>query len=208
MSEKTAGTLAAVAAVLVLSPDALLISSIRADAWTLVFWRGLLTAITLSVALVTVHGRGAFSEGVKIGLPGILVGLFFGASTVSFVMSVRLTTAANTLVIVASMPLFAAILTKVFLGERVPVHTWMAVATGFGGIAVVFAGSMTGGSPLGDGLALITAVFMASNFVIIRGNRRVSMIPAVVLSGFFTTVLTAFLANPLTLKTEDSFLFT
>jgi drug/metabolite transporter (DMT)-like permease len=203
MSEKAAGTLAALAAVLILSPDALLISSIRTDAWTLVFWRGLLTAITLSVALVSVHGRSAFSEGVKIGLPGILVGLFFGASTVSFVMSVRLTTAANTLVIVASMPLFAAMLTKIFLGEKVPLRTWIAVATGFGGIAVVFAGSMTGGSPLGDGLALGTAVLMAANFVIIRRNRQVNMIPAVVLSGLFTTAVTAFLSEPFYLVTKD-----
>lgn len=203
ISEKTSGTLIALTAVLVLSPDALLISSVKADPWTLVFWRGLLTALTLGITLVTIHGRNALKEGVRIGMPGLLVGLFFGASTISFVMSVRLTTAANTLVIIAAMPLFAAVMTRVFLRERVPHRTWLAVVAGLLGITVVFIGSIAGGSPLGDGLALGTAVLMAANFVIIRRNRQVNMIPAVVLSGLFTTAVTAFLSEPFSLVTQD-----
>ena len=45
-SDKKTGTLLTLIAVIVLSPDALLISSVGVDTWTLVFWRGLLTAAT------------------------------------------------------------------------------------------------------------------------------------------------------------------
>jgi len=202
-SDKKTGTLLTFIAVIVLSPDALLISSVGVDTWTLVFWRGLLTAATLTVSQVVVHGKGAMKQGFRIGLPGFVVALFFAASTISFVTSVRLTTAANTLVIVAAMPLVAAILTRIFLGEKVPWRTWAAVVSGFTGIALVFVGSLAGGSLIGDCLALVTAILVAANFVIIRRYRRVNMIPAVVLSGVLTTLLTAFLVNPFILVTRD-----
>ena len=205
-NEKVKGTLLMVSAMVILSPDALLISLISVDPWTLVFWRGLLTACTLSVTLVCSHGKGVFREVFRMGSAGILAGFLFGASTVSFVMSIRLTTAANTLVIVAATPLFAAILTRIFLAERVPVRTWVAVITGFSGIIVIFSGSLSTGSALGDLLALATALIMATNFVIIRSHRKVSMIPAVVLSGILTTLFTIFITDPLSVGASDMLL--
>jgi drug/metabolite transporter (DMT)-like permease len=135
-SEKLKGSLFMVLAILILSPDALLISLISIDPWTLVFWRGLLTSSTLAMALVFSHGKGVLREVFRMGPAGIVSGFFFGASTISFVMSIRLTTAANTLVIVATTPLFAAVFTRIFLSERVPRRTWIAVVTGFSGIIV------------------------------------------------------------------------
>jgi len=205
-NEKVKGTLFMVSAILILSPDALLISLISVDPWILVFWRGLLTSATLATALVFAHGRRVFNEGLRIGPAGIVSGVFFGASTISFVMSVRLTTAANTLVIVASTPLFAAIFTRVFLSERVPRRTWIAVMAGFSGIVVIFSGSLSTGSVLGDLLALVTAMLMAANFVIIRSHRQVSMIPAVVLSGILTALITGFMIDPLPVGATDMLL--
>jgi len=149
------------------------------------------------------YGARSFREGMKLGAVGVVAGLFFGMSTISFVLSIRMTSAANTLVIIAAMPLFAAILTRVFTGEKVPGRTWAAVAAGFVGIAVVFSGSLTKGSPVGDLLALLTALVLASNFVIIRRNSHLNMIPAVILSGVLTSLVTVFLSNPLSPGTGD-----
>ena len=205
-NEKVRGTMFMVSAILILSPDALLISLISVDPWTLVFWRGLLTSCTLAAALVFSHGKRVFQEGLRVGPAGIVSGVFFGASTISFVMSIRLTTAANTLVIVASTPLFAAIFTRIFLSEKVPRRTWVAVVAGFSGIVVIFSGSLSAGSVTGDLLALATAMFMAGNFVIIRSHRQVSMIPAVVLSGILTTLITVFVTDPLSVGASDMLL--
>lgn len=203
MSEKARGTLFMVCAVVILSPDALLISVVSVDPWTLVFWRGLLTSCTLTAALLFAHGRKALQAGLSVGPAGIVSGIFFGASTISFVMSVRLTTAANTLVLIAAMPLFAALFTRIFLSEKVPRRTWLAVVAGFVGIAVLFSGSIAAGHILGDVLALFTAALMAANFIIIRSHRKVSMVPAVVLSGMMTTLVTAFISDPLSPGTSD-----
>jgi drug/metabolite transporter (DMT)-like permease len=195
-SDHLRGLLLMVLAVLVLTPDALLVSLIKSDPWTLVFWRGLITALTLTVALAVMHGRDMIKKTWEVGLPGIVVGLLFGCSTISFVMSIRLTTAANTLVIIASMPLFAAVFTRIFLKEKVPLRTWMAAIAGFGGIAILFSGSLGGGALFGDLLALVTACFMAGNFVLIRRFEKISMIPAVIFSGILTTLAVAPVSNP------------
>ena len=206
-TDRFKGTLIMVLAVLVLSPDALLISLISSDTWTLVFWRGMLTATTLALALVSGYGLESLSLVSRMGIPGVVAGTFFAASTISFVMSVRLTAAANTLVIIAAMPLFAAVLSRMFLGDRVELRTWLAVMAGLAGISLVFRGSLAAGSPLGDLLALATALLMASNFVIIRKYRHVNMIPAVLLSGAITTAITAFMCHPFSISTSDILLF-
>ena len=203
MTDQTRGTLLMVSAMVILSPDALLISVINTDPWTLVFWRGLLTAVTLSFTLVFNHGKGVLREIIRMGPAGILAGILFGVSTVSFVMSIRMTTAANTLVIVAATPLFAAIFTRIFLSEKVPRRTWVAVMTGFSGIIIIFGGILSGGRIFGDSLALVTATIMAGNFVIIRSHKKVSMIPSVVLSGLLTTIFTVFLVSPFTVSAQD-----
>jgi drug/metabolite transporter (DMT)-like permease len=118
-------------------------------------------------------------------------------------MSVRLTTAANALVVVASMPLFAVVFTLIFLKEKVPLRTWLATIAGFGGIAILFSGSLGGGALIGDLLALVTACFMAGNFVLIRRFERISMIPAVIFSGILTTLAVAPVSNPAVFDSID-----
>lgn len=203
LTSNTAGTLLSLFGVLVLSPDTLLISSVRADTWTLIFWRGFLTALTLATAMVVIDRRKFLKKSITMGGPGLVVAMFFAMSTVSFVTSVRLTKAANALVIVAAMPLVAAVFTRVFLREKVPARTWAAVIVGFSGITMVFWGNLGTTASLGDLLALGTALFMAGNFVIIRKYGKVNMLPAVVVSGLVTTVLAGTITNPFSLTAGD-----
>jgi drug/metabolite transporter (DMT)-like permease len=79
---------------------------------------------------------------------------------------------------------------------------------GFSGIIVIFSGSLSTGNVLGDLLALVTAMCMAANFVIIRRHKQVSMIPAVVLSGILTTLLTMFVTDPLSVEASDILMLT
>ena len=189
--------------VLVISPDTLLISIVSADRWTVVFWRSLLTALTLSVVMMIRHGRQAAARMTGIGPGGVMVAALFGVSTISFVSSVTLTTAANSLVIIAAIPLLAALFSLLFLGERIPVRTWSAGAVGLVSIVIIFSGSLGGGALLGDLLALVTAICMATNFVLIRHFRQTSMLPAVVLGGVMSTLAVLPLSSPLSVHAPD-----
>jgi len=206
MSHRTRGILLTLGGVFILSPDTLLISSVQADLWTLIFWRGFLTALTLSIAMGILDGKRFCKEALMLGVPGVIVGFFFALSTVTFVASVRLTKAANALVIVAAMPLIAAVFTRIFLKEKVPVRTWAAVIAGFSGITLVFWGNFGSRASIGDLIALGTALLMAGNFVLIRKFGENNMLPAVVISGIATTIFSGFWASPLSIEGADFFL--
>src|SRR6056297_3743749 len=88
------GVLTTLAAVAILSPDALLVRLISADPWTLIFWRGLLSGITIML-LCLLQMRSGFLRGVMaIGRVGLLAGLLQAAATCFFVNALRQTSAA------------------------------------------------------------------------------------------------------------------
>ncbi len=189
--------------IVVVSPDALLVRLIETDVWTLLFWRGLLSALALGVFLAARH-RSATPEILRtIGRLDVVAALLLAATAVLFVIAIRLTTVANALVIVATMPLFAAALGRVFLREAVPRQTWIAVATVFAGITVIFAGSLGGGNPVGDLSAVGAAFSFAGALVIFRRTRAVDMAPTVALSGLILAVVVAPLATPLAIDARS-----
>ncbi|HKL25800.1 MAG TPA: DMT family transporter [Desulfuromonadales bacterium] len=183
------GVLTTLAAVAILSPDALLVRLISADPWTLIFWRGLLSGITI-LLICMLQMRGSFLRQVRaIGWVGLLAGLMQAVATMFFVNSLRQTAVANTLVILAAVPLFSAVLSRIFLKETITRRTWIAVSVGFGGIALLFAGSLGGGSLRGDLCAVIAASLWASYLVTIRQGRAVNMVPALGLGGLISAGL-------------------
>ncbi len=183
------GVLVTMAAVVILSPDALLVRLVTVDPWTLIFWRGLLSGLTIML-LCLLQMRSTFLKGLlAIGRIGLLAGLLQAVATCFFVNALRQTSAANTLVILAAVPLFAAVLSRIFLKEKVGRRTWIAVTIGFGGIVLLFAGSLGGGSLRGDLYAVVAASLWASYLVTIRQARAVNMVPALGLGGLLSALI-------------------
>lgn len=188
---------------MILSCDALLIRLISADAWTIVFWRGLLVALSLAVLVALRSGRRTPAAFVAIGRAGLAAAVLLGVASVMFVGSITLTAVANTLVIAAAIPLFAALFARLFLGERVAVHTWLAMAAAIGGIVVLASGSLRHGGLVGDGLALGVAILIGGYFTVLRHARVVDMLPALALSGVVAAGLAAVPATPLSIDADD-----
>lgn len=203
LSETARGVLLATVGVSVLSPDALLVRLLAIDHWSIIFWRGILLAVTLLGFIIVRHRRRAPAQLRAVGRAGLLAGCLFAGSTVSFVTSISLTAAANTLVIISAEPLFAALLSFVFLREAIALRTWIAVLTVLVGIAVIFSGSLGGGALVGDLCAVGTALFMAGNFVVVRHARAINMVPSVALSGLIAALLVSPLAAPLSPGPRD-----
>ena len=176
------GLLIALAGVVLISPDTVIIRALHADPWTILFWRGLLSAVSLGlIAAVAARGRlvAAFRS---IGRVGLLVAVLQGAANVFFVLSVTHTNAANALVIISTAPLFAAVLSRVFLAERIPLRTWLAVVVIVGAVATIFAGTFQTQRMEGELAALAGALSQAGATTTIRRARRVSMVPALSLA--------------------------
>lgn len=197
------GLVLVVGAVLVLSPDVLIIRLIETDRWTLLWGRGLLMAIGLAAYLGLRYRGEAVARARAIGRAGVFAAALFTGSTMMFVSSATLTTAANTLVILSAAPLFAAVFSRVFLKELVPARTWIAVAVAVAAIALIFAGSIGGGTLVGDLCAVASAACLAGYLVVLSHARAVSMIPALALSGLMVAAIMAPVADPLGVTPRD-----
>jgi drug/metabolite transporter (DMT)-like permease len=205
MTERTKGLLITFVGVMAIIPDALLVRLVVADEWTTLFWRGVLTAISITVALVITHRRQTFLRFAQIGALGVWLAALFAGGAICFVVAITLTKVANVLFIVATTPLYAAIIARVFLGERVPLRIWIAIGFAMVGVAVIASASATRGadSVLGDALAFLAALSMAVTLSLARKARSHSMVPAMALAGVLYALAILPCASPLDVSAAD-----
>lgn len=189
MSPRQKGLLITGLGVLFLTPDSLLVRLIRVDAWTLLFWRGLLMCLGV-FAFLTWRGE-PLEKFRRLGPWGIASGVFLGSSTTCFVSSLQYTAVANTLVIIAASPLMAGLFSWLFLGESVERRVWVAILVGMAGVGVTMSGGLGLGSAKGDLLAVGSAVSMAAHYTCLRAAKTAGG-PAVVCVGGLLAATLAF----------------
>ncbi len=191
------------AGVIILSPDALLIRLIAADNWTIIFFRGFLTALVLVIFLTARYRRDAPGLLRSMDVQAVIAGLLYGFGNICFVQSINRTLVANTLVILDATPLIAAVFSHLFLGEHQRRETWIAVLVVMAGIGAIFAGGIGGGHFLGDLLAIGSASAMAGNLTALRRSRLDTPLPSVVIGGTFAALMTLPFAAPTLVSSTD-----
>jgi drug/metabolite transporter (DMT)-like permease len=194
------GVLVVSAGVLVISFDALLIRLAQTDNWNVVFWRGLFMAISLGLLLFARRGRGMADTFLRGGRIAWVSALFFGLGGTAFVSSVMFTKVANTVVIISSAPLFAAVFTRISGIESVPLRTWAAIASAVCGVAVVFLGSIGGGGLLGDAIALAAACIIGGNMTLLRRHPGLDRMPLICAGGVIMALVALPLSKPFGLE--------
>lgn len=190
--------------VLVLSPDALLLRLLSIDHWTTVFWRGVLMALTLTLVMAVLHRGRALRPFRAVGRWGLVSSAIYAVNLMAFVYSINHTAVANTLVIMAAAPLFAAIFSRIFLREAVALETWIATVLVIVGIAVVFWDGLGRGTWDGDLAGVMVALCLAGNFTVLRFRKHINMVPATALGGLWAALATlAIGAEPASLGGRD-----
>jgi O-acetylserine/cysteine efflux transporter len=109
-------------------------------------------------------------------LPLLLLaaGLGVWLNQLSFMYAVKLTTATTVGLVLGTIPIFTALIARVFGVERLSRRFWAASAVSFGGVALVAAGSGGGlsGDLAGDLLAIATSATWAAYSVVIAPLMR------------------------------------
>ena len=194
-------------AVVILSPDSVLIrlvedASSEVDSWTVLFWRGLLYAAGVSLLVLIKYRTKTIAEFKNIGKGGLLIGLFSGISTGTFVFAIVYTSIANALVIISTGPIMIAIVAWFLLKEKSSLFTWTSMIIIFIGIYIVMSGSFGGDSLVGDFFALITAVMMGFTFTLTRKYKDVNMVPVNAIGGLIAALIAFLMANKITVPAE------
>lgn len=189
MNKHLKGVTLAIIGVLIITPDTLIIRLVDIDPWSFLFWRGLLYGIGMLLVLSVVYRQRLPAKIWAIGWLGVGLIVMHALVNVAFQVSVQTTTVANTLVILATSPMFAALLGWAVLREKVPLRTWGAMFLCLVGIVVIFVGQLGTLSLAGDLLAVAAAAGLGFQFVLVRHAAPVDMVPAIALSGFLTAVI-------------------
>ena len=198
------GLLITAAGVLIISPDGLLTRLIAVDHWTMMFWRAVFLAFGMWLVLGLFYPNRVWAHYRGLGGPGLLKVLAYSCGTISFIFAIRHTSVANTLVILATTPLFAALISRVLLGEPILPRTLVAIGLVALGLAVIAFGSADQpASLLGDAVAMLGAFFLALGFTFVRRFPGTSTFAAISCSGLLTAVVVSPLAAPFAVTPAD-----
>ncbi len=173
------------------------------DPWTISFWRSLFAMLVLAGFVVSRQRARTVQAFKDVGWSGFVVGCCFATASLLFVVAMSLTSVANTLVILATTPFFAALLAWVFLRERVSGLQWLAMSAAIGGVAFMVRGSLGSSSLRGDAIAFVIPVVFAIATVVLRRNRTVPMAPAMALGPLIGLVVSGLLAPSLVVSGPD-----
>ena len=186
--------------VLLLCPDALLVRLIQGEGgsdWSIAFWRGLLTGVGLIMIYGAIEGPRAMRRFFYLDRWVVIASITMGIQALAFILSLTNTAVANTLIIIATSPLFTALFSWIFLKEIPPLRTWAAIFLSFLGILFIVYHDLESGHLLGDLLALVTAIGLGITFVIIRHRKSVNMLPAMSIGKLLSAAAAVPFAAPL-----------
>ncbi len=190
--------------VLIISPDGLLTRLIHTDHWTLIFWRAVLLAFGMWFITSVVHPNKTWYHYKNMGRLGLFMVVLYSFGTVSFVTAITHTSVANTLIILSTTPLFAALIGLVVLRETIELRTWCAIILVAVGVYVISSDSSNQTATLfGDIAAMLGAFFLAAGFTVVRVKPTISVFPVISTSGIVTALVILPLSQPLSVSQQD-----
>lgn len=172
LSDHRKGLLLTAIGGLALSMDIPLVRLADGDMWSILGLRSITTFVVTLLILVALRiARGKWPVLVP-GRPGIAAAFLYGLSSVTFVLAVFNTPTANVVFIVAFNPMFAALLSWIFLKERPSVATLLAMSAMILGVGLIVQDGISSGHMFGDLMALVSALILAAAITVGRASRR------------------------------------
>lgn len=175
----------------------------QARSFEVTFWRSFFTVISLLVILPLWQGPSVWSRinwrRGSLWLSGLCWAIMFTA----FMLALTLTLVANVLVMMAVGPLLTALLARVFIGQRLPLRTWVAILVAGAGIVWMY-GAQIGQGPssalYGSLLALCVPLAAALQWTLVQRSQgqgeAVDLVPSVLLGAALSSLVTLPLSLP------------
>ena len=190
---KRFGTILALVGVLILTPDTMIMRLSTLERWPLMGWRGILMGVTLLIVW-----RYLLTDNVKrewkslVTFPGLVVIFSFGINSITFTLGIQETSVMVVLTALATMPIFAAILSSILMGESQGFFGWVTIIFAMIGVYIVVGdganavGQPDGSTVLGAIYGGVTAFGLALTFTLARKYKELGIIPAAALGSLFS----------------------
>ena len=172
--------------------------------WQYIFGRGLTIFILLNLYLYFEEGIKFYKNYLKMGYSGIIGGTGLGIAMISFIYSITNTSAAITLLCLAAMPFFTALLAFLFLNEKISLNVWISIFIATVGIIIMAFGSTGSNSVVGFIFGMLSSIGFSVFSVTLRWRTETPKFTTVAFSGFFCFIF----ASIMLLSTNQVFFST
>lgn len=198
MGDHEKGLIITTLGVLLVVPDSLFVRLIDAEPMITAFWRALTAGSFVFVAVLHLQGLNGFRAVLRTGWAGLIYTFLIATTVPAFVLAVTNTSVANVVFIFASMPIFAAIFGRVFLGETVSARMVVTMIAVIFGLVIIGFGSASVqvASWKGDIWALYVSAAFAGALTAVRTVKATMMIPAIPFAYIGAAILLGLFAAP------------
>ncbi|MGE0765820.1 MAG: DMT family transporter [Hyphomicrobiaceae bacterium] len=181
------GVVLLLAGTVAFSSAGLFVRVLGKDAATTLFWRGLFTALVITLYVAWREGPRTLQAFKAVGRAGILISVCNALSMGAFMASLQYTTVANNSVIFGTSPFMTAALAWLLIRERPSASTLAFSGMALLGAILVVGSSfrLSADSLLGDALAVFMTMAFAMKTVLVRRHASVSMVPTGALGAAF-----------------------
>ena len=172
--------------------------------WQYIFGRGLTIFIILNLYLYFEEGINFYKNYKKVGRSGLIGGSGLGIAMITFIYSITNTSAAVTLLCLAAMPFFTAILAYLFLKEKISINVWISIFIATVGIIIMAVGNTEKNSLLGFLFGITSSIGFSVFSVSLRWRKETPKFTTVAVAGLFCFVF----ATLMILITKQNFFST
>ena len=181
-SRTTIGLVLATFGALFLTPDTLFLRLSQLDGWNMLVWRGGLSGLAYLFIWVMVSGRRGWPKTFTLNFIILVICQIFNAAL--FSLAIALAPVTVVLIGVATVPIFASVLSKIILNEPLSKLTLTTATIVFLGLFMSVLGkdgegvALDANTLLGLCLGLGVAFALAMNFTIIRKDKEAPFVLA------------------------------
>ena len=196
---ETKGALLAFVGAMFIVPDSIYVRLIDGDGLVTAFWRNVIAGLAIALILLVRSKESAQKTFLVISKVGAWYAVCVSVSSISFVVAISNTSIASVLYILAAMPVFTAVLGKIFLSDAVDKAfgiVMVFVLLGLGLIAF-HSNSSSLNSAFGNAMAFITMLGFSISVTLARKEKARSMLPALSIGLLLSGVVLVMFIDPL-----------
>ena len=156
--------------------------------WQYIFARGLTIFLVLNMYLFLKEGLNFYKNYLRIGISGLIGGTGLGIAMITFIYSITNTSAAITLLCLAAMPFFTALLGFLFLKEKISLNVWVSIFMATIGIIIIAFGNVEKNSLLGLVFGMTSSIGFSVFSVTLRWKKETPKFTTVAFSGMFCVI--------------------
>ena len=157
--------------------------------WQYIFGRGLTIFIILNLYLYFEEGMNFYKNYKKVGKSGLVGGVGLGIAMISFIYSITNTSAAVTLLCLAAMPFFTALLAFLFLKEKISYNVWVSIIIATIGIIIMAVGNTEKNSLIGFVFGIASSIGFSVFSVTLRWRKETPKFTTVAVAGLFCFII-------------------